>query len=187
MSRSEQMSRVKGENTKPELRLRRALWARGLRYRLEVRTIGGRPDLVFLGPKVAVFVDGCFWHGCPYHYVRPRTRHEFWAGKLTANIERDRRQTQALLDDGWRVVRLWEHEVDEGVDGCVDEITRVVQGERARRQWRVVSVEVADEARDFERRTLERLQGPPDRRVYEGPRNSRSGRQLRGVLRLPSD
>lgn len=187
MSRSEQMGRIKGENTKPELRLRRALWARGLRYRLKIRTVGGQPDLVFVGPNVAVFVDGCFWHGCPFHYVRPRKRHDFWAAKLTANIQRDRRQTQALLDAGWRVVRLWEHEVNDDLDTCVEEIAHVVEGDEARRQWRVVSVESTDEARDLELRTVERLLGPPDRLLYEGPRNSRSGRHLQGLLRLPAD
>lgn len=111
LNRSQQMSRIRGKNTLPERLLRSALWAAGLRYRLHVRIIDFYPDVVFLCKKVAVFIDGCFWHGCPVHYVRPRTRESFWANKLVENVERDRRQTLTLESNGWRVVRVWEHEV----------------------------------------------------------------------------
>src|SRR5215211_8176900 len=105
------MARVKGKNTSPERILRSALWRNGLRYRLDYKVPAGRPDIVFPGPKVAVFVDGCFWHGCPAHYSRPRSQQEFWSEKLAANVERDRRQTLELESRGWRVVRVWEHEI----------------------------------------------------------------------------
>ncbi|MGJ4880282.1 very short patch repair endonuclease [Bradyrhizobium sp. HKCCYLRH1065] len=114
------MSRIRAKHTKPEKLLRSALWAAGLRYRLHFKTPFGRPDIVFPGRKVAVFVDGCFWHGCPDHYVRPRSRDEFWAAKLRENVERDRRQTAALELSGWRVVRIWEHQVLEGAPSIVD-------------------------------------------------------------------
>jgi DNA mismatch endonuclease, patch repair protein len=105
------MSRIRGKHTTPEKLLRSALWAAGMRYRLHGRTPFGRPDIVFPRWKLAIFVDGCFWHGCPNHYVRPRSREEFWIRKLRQNIERDQRQTSALESAGWRVLRVWEHEV----------------------------------------------------------------------------
>lgn len=119
LSRSQQMSRIRGRNTGPELALRKALWAAGMRYRLHVRTPHGRPDIVFPGRTVAVFIDGCFWHGCPLHYVRPRSREAFWATKLHQNIQRDRRQTAGLESAGWRVVRVWEHEVADDIGAAV--------------------------------------------------------------------
>src|SRR5688572_18812214 len=111
LNRSEQMARIKGFDTSPEIALRRALWARGLRYRLKIRTPGGRPDVVFPTERLAVFIDGCFWHGCPLHYASPRSRKDFWSAKLAENIDRDWRQSTALQAAGWCVVRLWEHEV----------------------------------------------------------------------------
>jgi DNA mismatch endonuclease (patch repair protein) len=126
LSRSEQMSRIRGTNTTPERLLRQALWAAGLRYRLNGRTSSGRPDLLFAGAKVAVFIDGCFWHGCPAHYVRPRTREEFWSAKLRGNVERDQRQTASLEAEGWRVLRIWEHEVVEDVRATVNRVRAVL-------------------------------------------------------------
>ena len=86
--RSERMSRVRGSDTKPEIIFRKALWREGLRYRLRYKLFG-RPDIVFPGPKVAVFIDGCFWHGCPEHYRPPKTRTEWWDNKIAGNKKRD--------------------------------------------------------------------------------------------------
>jgi len=119
------MSRIRGRDTGPELVLRRALWARGLRYRLENK-LPGRPDIVFRGAKVAVFVDGCFWHGCPLHAVRPKANAEFWRKKLDANIERDTRVTAELKEMGWHVLRFWEHEIRDSVSVVVDRIAGVL-------------------------------------------------------------
>jgi DNA mismatch endonuclease (patch repair protein) len=103
------MSRIRGKNTKIELLLRKALHARGLRYRLHRKDLSGRPDLVFPGRKVAVFVHGCFWHGhdCPL-FKMPATRREFWAGKIARNRERDSRSVASLQAAGWRVLVIWE-------------------------------------------------------------------------------
>ncbi len=143
-SRSNMMSRVRGAHTAPEKRLRHLLWSRGLRYRLHTKTPFGRPDLVFLRQQVAVFVDGCFWHGCPVHYVRPRTKNEFWSNKLSSNVERDRRQTLELENAGWRVVRLWEHEIFETPDKAVEKVERAVSAKHwaPEQDWRVVKVDV---------------------------------------------
>lgn len=125
--RSDAMSRIRGKNTKPEVLLRKSLWARGLRYRLHRATPAGRPDIVFPGPRVAIFVDGCFWHGCPAHYVPPRSREAFWARKLKTNVERDQRQTRELERSGWRVMRVWEHEVESNVSAITLRIGSMVQ------------------------------------------------------------
>jgi DNA mismatch endonuclease (patch repair protein) len=110
--RSHCMSRIRGRNTGPELTVRKALWALGLRYRTH-SAIPGRPDIVFAGAKVAVFIDGCFWHGCALHGVKPKTNRDFWREKIRKNRARDRKVTRILEADGWSVLRFWEHEVED--------------------------------------------------------------------------
>ena len=175
-ARSELMSRIGSSDTRPEMRLRRRLWAEGFRYRVNMKTEGGRPDLVFKGPKVAVFVDGCFWHGCPDHYVRPRTRPDFWSRKLATNVARDRRQTLALEGAGWTVCRFWEHEVFVGLDRVVDIITAVVRsGARptcSQPRWHVREVIPVDEQGARERRVLEALRDPNQRREVKKARST---------------
>lgn len=106
-------------DTRPELALRRTLYARGLRYRVHsVVSIGAlrvRPDVIFPGAKVAVFVDGCFWHGCRLHGTRPRTNTDYWHAKIARNQARDARTTAALEASGWTVIRAWEHEAPGAV------------------------------------------------------------------------
>jgi DNA mismatch endonuclease (patch repair protein) len=101
-------------DTKPELALRRELHQRGLRFRkdLQIRAgdIRARPDIVFTRMKLAVFHDGCWWHGCSEHGMRPKRNAEYWNRKFDETIERDRRVNQALRDAGWTVIRVWEHE-----------------------------------------------------------------------------
>ncbi len=100
--RAPRMASIRKRNTKPELLLRRALWTAGLRYRKHPVNVVGTPDVVFRARRIAVFIDGCFWHGCPEHYRRPPTSDGgYWPAKLLRNVERDRRQTSALRDDGW--------------------------------------------------------------------------------------
>ncbi|MCB9794089.1 MAG: very short patch repair endonuclease [Alphaproteobacteria bacterium] len=176
-TRSEQMARIPREDTKPETRLRKALWQAGVRgYRKHARTPAGRPDLVFPGPRLAVFLDGCFWHGCPDHYSRPRSREDFWAEKLRANIERDRRQTAQLEAEGWRVLRVWEHEVYEDLPAAVERVRRA----RDRRQpwapepsWRVTRVVGVHDTGDIERRVIVGFREVDLVRVVEGPRVTR--------------
>jgi DNA mismatch endonuclease, patch repair protein len=101
-------------DTGPELALRSALHRAGLRFRTDVQmVIGGvrvRPDILFTRRKLAVFVDGCFWHGCPQHGEMPVANYEFWRLKIDETRERDLRQSTALESDGWIVLRVWEHE-----------------------------------------------------------------------------
>jgi len=100
-------------STGPEMALRRELHARGLRYRVDAPVLPGlrrRADLLFVGSKVAVFVDGCFWHGCPVHSRPTRSNTGWWASKLAANRRRDEETTTVLTSHGWSVQRFWEHE-----------------------------------------------------------------------------
>lgn len=109
-TRSRMMSGIGGRNTKPEIVVRKALFAAGFRFRLHRKDLPGCPDVVLPGRRVAVFVHGCFWHahpGCRYAKT-PTSRREFWESKLAANVERDLRAKEALLSAGWRVLVVWE-------------------------------------------------------------------------------
>jgi len=110
---SRRMQRVRQRNTSAESALRRELHALGLRYRVQVPVLI-KPrrvaDVTFVGPRVAVFVDGCFWHGCPTHATWPKKNAEFWRAKIVANQERDRDTDSRLRAGGWEVVRVWAHE-----------------------------------------------------------------------------
>jgi DNA mismatch endonuclease (patch repair protein) len=108
-TRSRMMAGIRGKDTKPELLLRKALHARGFRYRLGGAKLPGRPDLVLPRHSAVVFVHGCFWHGHGCRYFKwPKTRTDWWRAKIDGNRERDGRNRQALLDAGWRVGIVWE-------------------------------------------------------------------------------
>ncbi|MBY3115643.1 very short patch repair endonuclease [Rhizobium laguerreae] len=119
--RSRCMSRIRATKTKPEMRLRKALWTQGLRYRVN-RKLPGKPDLVFVGARLAVFVDGCFWHGCPIHGKSPKSNQSYWTPKIARNRERDVIVSAALQSAGWTVLRFWEHEIEADLGGVVETI-----------------------------------------------------------------
>lgn len=111
--RSRCMAAIKGKDTKPEMIVRKYLFSCGLRFRVQVRKLPGTPDIVLPKYKTAIFVNGCFWHGhegCKYFRL-PKSNVEFWKEKIERNIERDRESRQALLDLGWKVIRVWECEL----------------------------------------------------------------------------
>ncbi|MGI8536968.1 MAG: very short patch repair endonuclease [Mycobacteriales bacterium] len=125
------MQQQRRRDTRPEIALRRALHAAGLRYRVEVVVIPGvrrRADVVFGPAKVAVFVDGCFWHVCPQHATSPKSNADWWREKLDGNRKRDRDTDRRLLDQGWLPVRVWEHE------DSAEAALRVVEVVRRRRE-----------------------------------------------------
>lgn len=122
------MARVRARDTKPEMRVRRAFHAAGLRYRLHIRALPGTPDLVFASRRAVVFVHGCFWHrhpGCKNARL-PKSRLDFWAPKLTSNAERDRRQQRMLRRLGWHVIVIWECQTKN-----VGKLRRLVERVRA--------------------------------------------------------
>ena len=104
------MSRIRKTDSKPEVALRKALWAAGVRgWRLRAK-LPGTPDVVFSRARLVVFVDGCFWHGCPQHATWPKQNAEFWRAKIVANQARDRDTDKRLRAEGWKVIRVWAHE-----------------------------------------------------------------------------
>lgn len=120
------MSRIRAKDTKPETKLRKALWCDALRYRVKNK-LPGRPDIVFSRCKTVVFVDGCFWHMCPKHFSMPKKNRAFWKAKLKANADRDREIGKQLRKQGWRVMRFWEHEVVRNLDDCLTRIRSAVR------------------------------------------------------------
>lgn len=151
--------------------LRRALWQLGARFRLDTRVETSRPDIAFVGRRLAVFVDGCFWHGCPDHYVRPRTRLDFWSTKLRQNVLRDVEQTQRLEAAGWSALRFWEHEVEMAPERCAKVVLEGAQRARKRRFWRVKAARQVDG--DVEEWTLTELRGLASDRVVRKRRSTR--------------
>jgi DNA mismatch endonuclease (patch repair protein) len=122
-----------GGNTSPERLLRSALFGLGLRFRRDARpipTLRCEADIVFRGRRVCVFVDGCFWHGCPKHFVCPKTNAAWWAEKIRDNRARDRRQTRRLRRTGWKVIRVWEHAlIGPKITSVTDRIQNVLTQE----------------------------------------------------------
>ena len=114
--RSYNMSQIKSKNTKPEVVLRKKIFAGGLRgYRINYK-LPGKPDIVFTKHKVAVFVDGCFWHKCPKCFVQPTTNKKFWNEKIKGNVQRDKKVNQLLAKSGYITLRFWEHEIKSNLN-----------------------------------------------------------------------
>lgn len=107
---SAQMRQMPRERTKPEMRLRQELHRRGMRFRVNYSELPGRPDIAFTRVRLAVFVDGCYWHMCPLHSTMPKNNAEWWRAKLLRNVERDGEKDNLLISQGWRVLHVWEHE-----------------------------------------------------------------------------
>lgn len=128
--RSRIMAAVKGRDTTCELILRHELWRRGLRGYRTRTTLPGKPDIAFTAARVAVFVDGCFWHRCPTCYRPAKQRRDFWDQKIERNVQRDLEVTETLTRSGWAVVRVWEHDVRAAVGCCADKVEATVRGSR---------------------------------------------------------
>ena len=109
--RTYNMSKIRGKNTGPEIKLRKMLWSEGIRgYRIH-HNLPGQPDIVFTKKKIAIFIDGCFWHKCPACFQEPETRKEFWMKKIQSNVDRDKKVNEQLQAEGWTIIRIWEHEI----------------------------------------------------------------------------
>lgn len=116
--RSKIMASIKSKDTKIEKKVRSALWYLGYRYRLHQK-VEGKPDVVFLNKKIAIFCDGCFWHGCPKCYKRPKSNQEYWDSKISKNIKRAIKVNKQLEDEGWTVLRFWAHEINEDLERVI--------------------------------------------------------------------
>ena len=120
--RKHNMSCIHGKNTGPEIKIRKLLWLVGIRgYRINYN-LPGKPDIVFTKKKIAIFIDGCFWHKCPICFQEPETRKEFWMKKIQSNIDRDKKVNAQLKDMGWTVMRFWEHEIRKNPSLVIDTI-----------------------------------------------------------------
>lgn len=123
------MQQIKGTNTKPEILLRKLLFSKGFRYRINNKNLPGKPDIVLKKYNTVIFVNGCFWHGhenCRY-YVIPKTRTEFWTEKINSNKKRDKKNTELLLQKEWKVITVWECELkkdklDQTVEKMIHEL-----------------------------------------------------------------
>lgn len=123
------MSRIKGKNTKPEVRFRKALWHAGMKgYRLHYKKAPGKPDIAFPGKKLAIFVHGCYWHRCPHcKPSTPKSHTDFWEEKFRKNVERDERKQRGLEEEGWTVLTIWECQIKKQMDEMVEKALRTYQ------------------------------------------------------------
>lgn len=122
--RSTIMSKIRSANTKPELVIRKALWKKGLRYRIHDKSIIGTPDVSNKSKKIAIFIDGCFWHGCPTCYNKPKSNTAYWNEKLRYNKNRRNLVKKKLDDDDWKILEFWECSITDNLDGVVSKICK---------------------------------------------------------------
>ena len=127
------MRRVKNKDSAIELALRKELWNRGLRYRKNVKSVCGKPDIAFIGKKIAVFCDSEFWHGYAWEIAQDefQSRRDFWIPKIERNMQRDREVTASLESAGWTVLRFWEFQIKKELDSCVETICKTIVERRA--------------------------------------------------------
>ncbi|MEY9096513.1 very short patch repair endonuclease [Paenibacillus sp. RC84] len=120
--RSKMMSAVRGKNTLLESKVTRDLWHKGISFRKNVKSLFGKPDIAIKKYKLVIFIDSCFWHGCPIHCKLPQTNKEFWELKIHKNIQRDSVVTRHYKEIGWHIIRIWEHELKEDLAQIIEMI-----------------------------------------------------------------
>ncbi len=122
--RSKQMSKIRGKNTKPELLFRKALWRKGVRYRVDSKKITGRPDVSIQKYNLAIFIDGDFWHGYNWDEKKDKLKsnRRFWIPKIERNMQRDRQVNRKLQEKGYTVFRFWEHEITNNLNKCINDV-----------------------------------------------------------------
>jgi DNA mismatch endonuclease, patch repair protein len=130
-STSKVMSANKAKNTKPEIMLRKALWAKGYNgYRLNWKRVPGRPDIAYPGKKIAIFVNGCYWHRCSKCDLPiPKTNTEFWKDKFNKNVERDKKKSDELLSLDWIVLVFWECDIKSNISNSIQKIKKVLDAQ----------------------------------------------------------
>jgi DNA mismatch endonuclease (patch repair protein) len=124
--RSARMSNIRSKDTGPEIKLRKALWQCGIRYRINVKKLPGKPDIVIGSKKIAIFVDGEFWHGYEWDLKKEKIKsnRDYWIPKIERNMERDSQNNTDLKDSGYVVLRFWEHEITKHLSDCLDKIKK---------------------------------------------------------------
>ncbi|MFC1903732.1 very short patch repair endonuclease [Chloroflexota bacterium] len=131
--RSKIMKLIKSSNTEPEIQMRKMLWRSGIRYRLYDETLPGKPDIVIKKHKIAVFIDGEFWHGFQWNRKKNKIKanRDYWIPKIERTIERDKKNNQLLEERGWTVVRYWTSEVQKNQQNCLEKITSLIKEKRS--------------------------------------------------------
>ena len=124
--RSQVMKSIKGQSLL-ENEVSKALWHKGVRFRKNVRSLFGNPDISIKKYKIVIFIDSCFWHACPIHGNTPKSNTDFWKDKLKRNKERDLEVSAYYNDKGWSVIRIWEHELKDDFDGVIEKLIQVIQ------------------------------------------------------------
>lgn len=124
--RRKNMQNIRSSETSIEKLVRSELFKMGYRYRKNYNKLPGKPDIVFIKQKVAVFIDSCFWHICPYHFITPKSNTKYWIPKLRRNKVRDKEINNLLKKSGWRVIRIWEHSIKRDVKKCIKNIVDVL-------------------------------------------------------------
>lgn len=126
--RSDLMRKIKAKNTTPEIVLRKTLWNEGIRYRKENKEIIGNPDISLKKYKIAIFIDGEFWHGYNWQEKKEKIKsnREYWIRKIESNIARDKKNNQMLYEQNWIVLRFWEHEIKKELNKCIDKIKNAI-------------------------------------------------------------
>lgn len=128
ITRSENMRRIKSQDTSIEIKLRMALWQKGYRYQKNCKTVFGKPDICFKGKKLAIFCDSEFWHGkylLDQKYI-PATNQSYWIPKIERNIERDKKVNIILAEQGWTVLRFWQKDIEKNIEMCIEKIENVI-------------------------------------------------------------
>ena len=127
--RSKTMQRIRHKNTKPEVAFRKALWHLGIRYRIDYNKVTGKPDIAIVNKKIAIFVDGEFWHGYDWERKKDKIKNnrEYWITKIERNIRRDLEVNQALNIMEWKVLRFWEHDVKNNLDECISTVFKYLK------------------------------------------------------------
>jgi DNA mismatch endonuclease (patch repair protein) len=125
--RSYNMSRIRSKNTAVEISFRKNLWNSGIRgYRVNAKIIG-KPDLYFSKKKIAIFIDGCFWHKCPRCFIKPKTNLSYWTPKINKNALRDKKNNKDLKSEKIKVLRFWEHEIKNNMERCYNKFSKTYE------------------------------------------------------------
>ncbi|MBS4022497.1 MAG: very short patch repair endonuclease [Dethiobacter sp.] len=132
--RSQTMKNIKSSNTKLEREITKELWQRGFRFRTNVHDLLGKPDISIKKYKVVIFIDSCFWHGCPLHCRVPSSNTEYWESKISKNKKRDSLISASYKQKGWNILRIWEHELDNSFKAVMEIISNFILSSKSKEQ-----------------------------------------------------
>ncbi|MBD0383275.1 very short patch repair endonuclease [Paenibacillus sedimenti] len=124
--RSEIMRAVRGKKTTLETKVSKALWKRGIRFRQNVKDLRGKPDIAIKKYKIVIFIDSCFWHGCEEHCRIPSSNINYWTSKIARNVRRDHETTQYYVENGWNILRIWEHDIKKRFDETINTLEEII-------------------------------------------------------------